>query len=152
MEIKITKLHENAVIPKKTDGDLGFDLHIIRDADWYFGMSGEKWYYSLQPHQQKLFHTGIITELPKGYGFLLRDRSGLAAKHGIHILAGVVDNSYAGEIMISAINLSDSCYDFNEGDRIAQGIVIPEYSLEFTETHYVRETSRGSKGFGSSGR
>lgn len=87
---------------------------------------------------------------------LIRPRSGLAAKHGIEIGAGVIDQSYQGEIRVVMRNLGKEPVTFTQGDRIAQMLIIPVISpskLEFQIVEAFKTTTeRGEKGFGSSGR
>jgi deoxyuridine 5'-triphosphate nucleotidohydrolase len=148
---EVVKIHPKAVIPTKIDGNLGFDLHCVSDNEF----TTDKKQYILSAgsgnHNRKLFHTGLTMAIPEGCGVVLRDRSGLASKHGIHVLAGVIDSSYRGEWCICLINLGQYNYEFTEGDRICQAIVVPEYRIKFTEVEKLSETLRGEKGFGSSG-
>jgi dUTP pyrophosphatase len=155
LKFEVVKIHPNAVVPTKVDGNLGFDLHCVEDENFYhYQYPGEKdcKKYKLQSYERKLFHTGLVMAIPEGCGVVLRDRSGLAAKHGIHLLAGVIDSSYRGEWCICLINLTSTTYAFTEGDRICQAIVVPEYKIKFEEVMKVSETFRGEGGFGSSGR
>lgn len=152
MIIKVLKCHENAVMPTKIGGNLAFDLHVVRDKNFFEDSESKKYLCRLMPDMRKLFHTGLQFEFPHKYGCILRDRSGLATKAGIHVLAGVIDPSYTGEICICLINLGPCTYEITEGDRIAQAILIPEYDIHFVETSKVAETWRGSSGFGSSGK
>ena len=101
LNFEVVKIHPEAVIPTKIDGNLGFDLYCVAD-DSFYGHPKKK---ALCISQQYLFHTGLTMAIPEGCGVVLRDRSGLAAKHGIHVLAGVIDSSYRGEWCICLINL-----------------------------------------------
>lgn len=152
--MKVARIHPRAIVPYKKDGNIGFDLSIVENIH-------------LMPWQKAILPTGLKIEIPEGYAVIFRDRSGLSAKHGIHILAGVIDSSYRGEWKIAVINLSDSQYVIESGDRIAQGILIKDelHSYKnrgnprlnwprFTEVseEELSQTSREEKGFGSSGR
>ena len=153
--LKVKKIHDNAVIPKKVTGNLGFDLHVVRDEKFYeYSYPGppNTYKYNLKPQERRLFHTGLKIELPPDKGVLLRDRSGMAAKYGIHVLAGVIDQSYLGEYLICLLNTSNDSYIITEGDRIAQGILVREYDYWFMETNTLGETFRGEAGFGSTGK
>jgi dUTP pyrophosphatase len=149
------KIHPKATAPVKSLGDLGFDLSVVSDDQFYTYYSpGEaiSRKFVLHPGQKKLFHTGLKIAIQPGYGALLRDRSGLGAKYGIHVLAGVIDNTYRGEWLIALLNTSDKNYEIVEGDRIAQAIIVPEFKIGFNEIKELDDTARGAKGFGSSGR
>ena len=108
----------------------------------------------LNPNERKLITTGLFIEIPEGYEAQIRPRSGLALKHGITVLnsPGTIDADYRGEIGIILINLSESEYVIQDGDRIAQMIISKHEKalLELVET--ISHTERGSGGFGHSGR
>jgi dUTP pyrophosphatase len=155
LEFKYVKVHPKAIAPEKIGGNLAFDLYVVRDEKFYQHNVPDKpddYRYRLMANQRRLFHTGLKMAIPTGYGVVVRDRSGLAVKQGIHVLAGVIDSSYRGEWMICLLNTGDNTYEIVEGDRIAQAIVIPEYKINFTEEKSLDDTFRGEKGFGASGR
>ena len=148
MKLRIKKLCSEARIPEKNnDSDSGYDFFIIGDEEF----SPVESDYHLHPGERKLFSTGIALELPDGYGMLLKDRSGLAVKNGIHVLAGVIDNGYRGEVKICLTNLSDVVVRFNAGDKIAQGVLHQVPVCKIEEIKELSVTERGGKGFGSSG-
>jgi len=140
LEIKIKKINPDAVLPKyaKT-GDAGLDLCSTED-------------YILVPGEKKIFGTGLQFEIPSGYFGSMRDRSGLAAKHAIHTLAGVIDSGYRGEVGIVLVNLGKSEFKINKGDRIAQLVIQSYADCNVVEVNELNETSRGEDGFGSTGR
>lgn len=140
MIIKIKKVVKNAVIPQYAHlGDAGLDLFTIEDKTL---KSGERYGFS----------TGLAFELPKGYVGLVWDKSGLSSKFGIHILAGVLDSSYRGELIVIAQNLSKKSYKFEKGDKIAQLLIQPIVNAKIKEIKNLSNTSRGDKGFGSTGK
>jgi hypothetical protein len=90
--IPFQKLSEKAKVPSQaTFSDAGYDL-----------FSTEA--YALKPGERKLFKTNISTAIPHGYYGRIAPRSGLAYKHGIDVLAGVIDSGYRGDIGIILIN------------------------------------------------
>lgn len=97
--------------------------------------------------------TGLFFEIPQGYEIQVRPRSGLAAKNGITVLntPGTIDSDYRGELKIILINLGKEAFVVNNGERIAQIIVSPVTLASFTITDSLSDTSRGEKGFGSTG-
>jgi len=138
MKLKVKKLVENAKLPeRKREGDAGLDLYCIEDVE-------------ILPNEIKLISTGIAIEIPKGYFGLIKDRSGLASK-GLHVLAGVVDENYRGEVKVVMINLGKEKIKLEKFSRIAQLIIIPYAKVEVEEVEELSETERGGKGFGSSG-
>lgn len=134
--------NENPVYAK--EGDSGFDLRA--------GESG-----LLKPMERKLVSTGLYFELPTGYELQIRPRSGLAYKNGITVLntPGTVDTGYRGEIKVLLINLSNEDFNWEKGERIAQGVVSPRVSTDYGELVEVKEinkSERGDGGFGSTGK
>ena len=109
---------------------------------------------TLKPMERKLIPTGLYIELPVGYEAQVRPRSGLAIRHGITVLnsPGTIDADYRGEIGVILINLSESEFTINDGDRIAQMIISQYVKVELTGTDSIEMTARGEGGFGHSGR
>jgi dUTP pyrophosphatase len=98
--------------------------------------------------------TGLIIALPDGFEAQVRPRSGLAARHGVTVLnsPGTVDADYRGEINVLLINLGTQPFTIRRGDRIAQMIVAPVTRVELARAVSLSATTRGSGGFGSTGR
>ena len=97
--------------------------------------------------------TWIAIECPKGYFAGIFARSGLATKQGLRPAncVGVVDSDYRGEIIVAIHNDSDKIRYIENGDRIAQLIIIPYLSVELEKVKELTETERGDGGFGSTG-
>jgi dUTP pyrophosphatase len=81
----------------------------------------------------------------------------MALKHGISVLntPGTVDEGYRGEVGIIAVNLSNEDYTIQNGERIAQGVimnVLGQSVSELVKTNTLSETERGEDGFGSTGK
>ena len=134
---------KGAVIPEyKTAGAAGADLCALLDSPVTIA-SGK---FAMVP-------TGLFFEIPEGYEVQVRPRSGLAAKNGVTVLntPGTIDSDYRGEIKVILINLGDSDFTINSGDRIAQMIVAPVTQANFSITDSLSETERGAGGFGSTG-
>ena len=107
----------------------------------------------LKPFQRLVVKTGLFISLQQGYEAQIRPRSGLALKEGITVLnsPGTIDADYRGEIGVILINLSDSDFEINTGDRIAQMIIAKHETIEWKVVHKLDESVRGDKGFGSTG-
>lgn len=108
---------------------------------------------NIAPGERALVPTGIYIQLPEGYEAQVRPRSGLALKHGITVLnsPGTVDADYRGEIKVLLVNLGNSIFTVNGGDRIAQ-IVFAKYEKgEFVEVDCLDETERADGSFGHTG-
>lgn len=108
----------------------------------------------LKPMERKLVKTGLFIELPEGYEAQIRPRSGLAFKHGIGIVnsPGTIDADYRGEIGVLLINFSDTVFEINPGDRIAQMVVAKHERVDWEQVEVLAETSRGEGGFGHTGK
>ena len=107
----------------------------------------------LKPFERRLVNTGLYAQLEKGYEIQVRPRSGLALKKGITVLnsPGTIDADYRGEIGVVLINLSNDAFTINSGDRIAQLVVSKHEQPNLEQTDSLDSTSRGEKGFGSTG-
>lgn len=154
MKIKIKKLDPSAIIPTRNNpDDCGLDLYALENVELY-------------PGAVKKIRTGIAAQLEfslgeiylygsKKFGLFIHDRSGLGSK-GIHRFAGVVDQSYTGELLIILFNSNsaDKSVPFviNKGDKIAQLVIQEIFTPEVIEVDELDETARGDKGFGSSGK
>lgn len=142
--LKIRKVSENAVIPKRaTGGSAGLDLCACIDAP-----------LTLKGGETALVPTGLAIELPSAdYGAFVFARSGLAIKHGIGLLnsVGVIDSDYRGEIKVGLINQIGEAYTIEPGERIAQMVVMPVSMMPVQEVEALGETDRGAGGFGSTG-
>ena len=107
----------------------------------------------LKPLQRLVVKTGLFISLKQGYEAQIRPRSGLALKKGITVLnsPGTIDADYRGEIGVILINLSDSDFEINTGDRIAQMIIAKHETIEWEAVDKLDDSARGDKGFGSTG-
>jgi len=108
----------------------------------------------LKPLQRVLVKTGLFISLHPGYEAQVRPRSGLALKKGISILnsPGTIDADYRGEIGVILINLSDSDFMINTGDRIAQMVIAKHETISWKVVDELDDSLRGDKGFGSTGK
>lgn len=104
--------------------------------------------------QHAMIPTGLVIALPEGFEAQVRPRSGLAARHGVTVLnsPGTVDADYRGEINVLLVNLGQEAFTIRRGERIAQMIVAPVTRVELARADSLPATTRGSGGFGSTGR
>ncbi len=159
MDIRIKKLTKSAVLPTRANNnDAGYDLYATQDM-------------IIGPMEKAVVPTGLSIEIPLGYYGRVAPRSGLAAKHGIDVLAGVIDSGYRGEIGVVLINLklpevlfnnnkkisayestfgSRNKFSISKGDRIAQLIIEKCHVIDWVETE-LSDSERGEGGYGSSG-
>jgi len=108
---------------------------------------------TLQPLERAIVKTGLFIELPIGFEAQVRPRSGLAAKNGITVLnaPGTIDADYRGEIGVILVNLSNTAFTIENGERIAQMIIAKHERAEWDLVTELSETERGEGGFGSTG-
>lgn len=106
---------------------------------------------TLAPGERAAVATAVHLELPPGHVGLVWPRSGLALKHGIDTLAGVIDSDYRGEVRVVLVNHGREPFVIRPGDRIAQLLVQRVERVAFTPADGLSDTVRGTGGFGSSG-
>lgn len=108
----------------------------------------------LQPLQRALVPTGLFIALPEGMEAQVRPRSGLAIKHGITVLnaPGTIDADYRGEVCVILVNLSDTAFTIQDGERIAQMVIARHEQAQWEPVETLDDTERGAGGFGHSGR
>ncbi|MGA1583154.1 MAG: dUTP diphosphatase [Saprospiraceae bacterium] len=109
---------------------------------------------TLAPMERRLVPTGLFIELPEGYEAQVRPRSGLALRHGLSVVntPGTIDSDYRGEIGIPMINISQEAQTISPGDRVAQMVVAPVVQVTWKPVTQLNDSSRGTGGFGSTGR
>jgi dUTP pyrophosphatase len=107
----------------------------------------------LKPLQRQLIPTGLFIELPIGFEAQIRPRSGLAYKSGITVLnsPGTIDADYRGEIKVLLVNLSDTVFMINDGERVAQMVISAHARVEWELSDELSTTVRGEGGFGHTG-
>ena len=106
----------------------------------------------LAPGARAAIATALRLEIPPGHVGLVWPRSGLAVRHGIDTLAGVIDSDYRGELKVVLVNHGDEPFRIARGDRVAQLLVQRVERVSFTTAAEVADTARGGSGFGSTGR
>lgn len=157
MKLELIKTHESAILPSQNNtaldgtGDTGYDLYAVEDV--------------LIPGIQVNTRTQVgdinsavvpvgleIGYIEPGYWLRIEGRSGLGFKHGIQPHFGIIDNQYRGGLGVKLYNLTSTDYQIKAGDKVAQivGYKLIEMNIEFTDTK--SDSTRGEKGFGSSGR
>lgn len=107
----------------------------------------------LKPLQRTLIPTGLFIELPAGFEAQIRPRSGLAFKHGLTVLnsPGTIDADYRGEIKVLLVNLSETDFIVNNGERIAQMVIAKHEQIIWEPVIQLEKSNRGAGGFGSTG-
>ncbi|MCC6252520.1 MAG: dUTP diphosphatase [Bacteroidia bacterium] len=143
MNIKITNKSSHPLPAYETMLAAGMDLRAFTDVP-----------IEIKPMQRVLIPTGLFIELTEGLEAQIRPRSGLAYKSGITVLnsPGTIDADYRGEIKVLLINLSDTNFTINNGDRIAQMIISRYEKINWNLVSELSETERGAGGFGHTGK
>ena len=144
VKVLIKKANKEAVTPSyKTDGSSGVDLSAFLDKK-----------VVIKPNSSALIPTGLQVAIPVELEIQIRPRSGLAAKDSISVLnsPGTIDSDYRGELKIILFNHSDKDFTINNGDRVAQMVLVPIIKMEFEEVDSLPNTFRGQGGFGSTGK
>ena len=142
MRVKIINKSKNELPKYETLFSAGMDLRASLEES-----------IVLKPFQRLVVKTGLFISLQQGYEAQIRPRSGLALKKGITVLnsPGTIDADYRGEIGVILINLSDSDFEINTGDRIAQMIIAKHETIKWEAVDKLDDSVRGDKGFGSTG-
>ena len=144
MTVKIINKSDNNLPAYETSSSAGMDLRAYLPEGPI----------TLKPMQRTLVPTGLFMEIPEGYEGQVRPRSSLAIKHGITVLntPGTIDADYRGEVKIILVNLSDTDFVINSGERVAQIVFAKCEQMEVVNVETLSETERGEGGFGHTGR
>lgn len=142
MKINVINQSKHQLPSYETANSAGMDLRVNIETP-----------LTIQPLDRALIKTGLFMELPQGYEAQIRPRSGLALKHGITVLntPGTIDADYRGEIGVILVNLSNTPFVVNDGERVAQMVINQHAIVELNQVVELSETSRGGGGFGSTG-
>ena len=137
--LRFKKLDANAVLPKRGSAlAAGLDVCSIEDVE-------------IGPKQRVTAKTGLAVAIPAGFYGRVAPRSGLAAKSGLDVLAGVIDSDYRGEICCVLYNTGDEAIKLPAGSKICQLIVEQIITPDAAWATDLDETARGAGGFGSTG-
>lgn len=137
--MNVKKLRPDALLPRRAHPtDSGADLFAVERT-------------VLAPRAITHVHTGIAVELPENTSGIIWGKSSVESK-GIKAMAGLVDAPYRGELIVCMYNLNDTEFVFEAGQKVAQLVVLPTLYPDFMEVAELSDTSRGSGGFGSTGK
>jgi len=139
IKAKFKRLRPGAILPSYAHpGDAGMDFYSCVDV-------------ILKPGERTLILTGWSIEIPEGCVSLFWDKSGLAAKKGITVLAGVIEHTFRGEYGIVLYNTSNEPHEIKKGDKVAQLLIQPICTAEIEESEELSDSARGENGWGSTG-
>lgn len=134
------KLSGNGKIPKRqTNGSAGFDLCSNQNLLLKAGELGVA------------VTTGISLAIPEGYAGHIILRSGLNKNSKVFASQGLINSDYRGEIIVVMNNQSPVDFQIEEGDRIAQLVILKVPVVDFLKVSELDATERGEGGFGSTG-
>jgi len=140
MKLKIKKLFADSKLPTYAHpGDVGMDMFSRED-------------YDLKPGERKVFFVGFALEFENGYAAIVKDKSSLPNKVGIHTMGGVYDAGYRGEYNVQLVNLGQETYHISIGDKIAQLVIYPIVIADLEEVSELSDSIRGEGRFGSTGK
>ena len=142
--IRVKKLHPKAKLPAYGSAEaVGADLYACLEEA-----------VTIQPGEVFWVPTGIALEVPKGCAGLVYARSSLGAKRGLAPAnkVGVVDPDYRGEIKVVLLNHSNQPQILEPGERVAQLVITPVLTPAYEEVDEISDTTRGTGGFGSTGK
>lgn len=142
MEVKVINKSNNPLPEYSTSQSAGMDLRAFITEPIILGVL-----------DRALIPTGLYIEMPEGYEAQVRPRSGLAIKHGITVInsPGTIDADYRGEICVELVNISNTPFTVEPGERIAQLIFAKYEKANFVEVEELSETERGTGGIGHTG-
>ena len=144
MILKVKKIDGRAVLPTyQTPGSAGLDLSVLLDKA-----------KTLADNEYFMFSTGLAVEIPPGYVGLLFVRSSVGTKLGLRLAnsVGVIDSDYRGEVRIAIHNISGKEVVVENGQKLAQLVIMPAMQYELIEVDELQDTERGAGGFGSTDR
>lgn len=143
MQVNIRNISKHPLPKYSTEHSAGLDLRANLETP-----------VVLHPLDRALVPTGLFIELPEGYEAQIRPRSGLAYKHGLSVLnsPGTIDSDYRGEIKVLLVNLSNTDFAINDGDRICQMVIASYAKVDLVEVNELSDTVRGEGGFGHTGK
>lgn len=158
-ELKFVKTHPDAKMPTKAhDEDNCWDLYAVEGVEIPGSVAfPTKWNSVVGSYDVEIGNAVVpvglsVGHISPGFGFVIRPRSGLGFKFGIQPHFGEIDNGYRGDLGIKCYNLTSSPYYVNKGDKIAQIKVERVYKTKVEFVDSATDSTRGEKGFGSSGK
>ena len=140
MKIEIYRETDNPLPEYQNKGDAGLDIRSNEDI-------------TIRAYGWETIGTGLYIIIPFGYEGQMRSRSGLAAKHGVHVLnsPGTIDSGYRDEVKVILMNHNHWAYEVKKGDRIAQLVISPMTQAQIEETFYLDTDDDRGGGLGSTG-
>lgn len=138
--LRFKRLHPEARLPTRGSAHAaGLDIYSIERV-------------VIPPGGRAAVRTGLAVAIPAGFYGRVAPRSGLAVRHGLDVLAGVIDSDYRGELLCALVNHGEEAFEVEPGARVAQLVVEAIATPAPVWAEDLEETGRGAGGFGSTGR
>lgn len=138
LNVRIKRLYDDVEVPAYAkEGDVGLDMRARAT-------------HTIEPGEYATFFVGFALEFPSGYAALVMDKGG-RAQAGLHTMGGVFDAGYRGEYNVQLINHGTEPYTVEEGEKIAQLVIVPIAHAVFEEVDELSDSVRGEGRFGSTG-
>lgn len=155
LDIKFDRYGKNGIVINKSNSTPDDYYHTELEScfsDYTTHEHDDKEYIEIPPNCMVKLATGLCVEIPEGYVGIIYDRSSMGLK-GLFKVAGVIDNTYRGEISVVLWNLSKYDITIKHREKIAQLVILPYYQVTTIEyADELSQTERGTGGFGSTGR
>ena len=121
-------------------GDAGLDLYILEEL-------------TIEPGETKPIKLGVACEPQDGKAYYLLPRSSIS-KTPLRLAnsIGLIDGGYRGELMAMCDNIKTDAYTVEKGQRLFQIVACDSSPITYELVDDLSETSRGSGGFGSTGK
>jgi len=121
-------------------GDAGLDLYVLEDL-------------VVEPGDTCKIKLGISCEPVDNKAYYLFPRSSIS-KTPLRMAnsIGLIDGGYRGEIMAVCDNIKDYSFRLQKGQRLFQLVASDSSPIEYELKESLNETTRGSGGFGSTGK
>jgi dUTP pyrophosphatase len=166
--IRIARIRDVKLPCRKHPNDAGIDFYLPTVDDKFINdlkakPENDRMAYRIDEgiirmpaHSQALIPSGILYEIPMGHALIAFNKSGIATKKQVDVMASVGDESYQGELHLSIFNHKDEAVEFKQGDPVVQFLLIP-VRYDVVEEHPIDQvftrgsSSRGAGGFGSTG-
>lgn len=139
MEVKIKRVHPDAILPKYAlPGDAGMDMYAYQDV-------------TILPGERVVIPTGFALEFPTGYVAIVMDKSSVSTKLGLKNFGGVFDAGYRGEYNIGLYNMGSESQTIQKDQKVGQIVLLPVIHGKLIEVDTLSESERGTGSFGSTG-
>lgn len=160
----MTKAPTKSAPPKKAPRPDAVPIECVRLRDEEVWKTPERFYQddagadltvsrhiTVNPGTRVQIPTNMAVAIPTGYFGLVLSRAATFHKRGLIVPPTIIDSEYRGEVMVLAYNPGQKGVFIQEGERLAQLLVLPVVRTEFKPEKRLTKGERDDKGFGSTG-